>query len=222
MGLSDRDYMHERKPSFSEGKKSRKNTALRSTLSMILTWIFILFLLYKSFLWWDSKQQTRKEINPSLEITTPASTTIGIAPRYIPPETGRRQEDYPSRTDQPSTNKQSITKCVINGQVSFTDGVCPNGATTSNVTVNTSNVGTVPATKFVPTSLPVQIYQAPTLQPIAEIQNARSTNEAECNFLRQQIDYFDALARQPQSGQAQDNISAERKKLRSRQFALGC
>ena len=222
MSLSDRDYMHEREPILYGEKRSRQNTSSRSTLSMILTWIFILFLLYKSFLWWDSKHQTHKEINPGLEITTQGSRPIRIAPPYVPPETGPRQENYSSRTDQPSINKNSITKCVINGQVSFTDGACPTGARTSNVTVHTSNIGTGPAPKFVPTSLPVQTYQAPTLQPIAEIQNARSTNEDECKSLGQQIDNFDALARQPQSAQTQDNISAERRKLRSRQFALGC
>ncbi len=44
----------------------------------------------------------------------------------------------------------------------------------------------------------------------------------ECRSLRSQIDAFDAQARQPQSGQMQDWISAQKKKARERWFRVGC
>ena len=34
--------------------------------------------------------------------------------------------------------------------------------------------------------------------------------------------HYDAMARQPQSGQMQDWITAERKKVRDKQFSLRC
>jgi hypothetical protein len=46
--------------------------------------------------------------------------------------------------------------------------------------------------------------------------------QAECKALDAQIQQYDSMARQPQSGQAQDRISAKRKKARDRQFQLKC
>ena len=46
--------------------------------------------------------------------------------------------------------------------------------------------------------------------------------KAVCESLSAQVTHFDALARQPQSGQMQDWITAERKKVRDKQFSLRC
>ena len=46
--------------------------------------------------------------------------------------------------------------------------------------------------------------------------------KAVCESLKAQITNFDALARQPQSGQMQDWITSERKKVRDKQFSLRC
>lgn len=45
---------------------------------------------------------------------------------------------------------------------------------------------------------------------------------SECKALDAQISQFDAMARQPQSGQTQDWITGEKKKARDRQFRIGC
>lgn len=44
----------------------------------------------------------------------------------------------------------------------------------------------------------------------------------ECKALDVQITQFEAMARQPQSGQMQDWITGEKKKARDRQFGLKC
>jgi hypothetical protein len=46
--------------------------------------------------------------------------------------------------------------------------------------------------------------------------------QSECSALDRDIAKYDALARQPQSGQTQDWISAQRKKARDRQFEIKC
>lgn len=46
--------------------------------------------------------------------------------------------------------------------------------------------------------------------------------QAECKALEAQIRQYDAMARQLQSGQTQDRISAKRKKARDRQFQIKC
>ena len=54
----------------------------------------------------------------------------------------------------------------------------------------------------------------------------RQTNQpdrtAECSALAASIQQYDAMARQPQSGQTQDWITAQRKKARDRQFQIKC
>jgi len=44
----------------------------------------------------------------------------------------------------------------------------------------------------------------------------------ECKALGANISHYDAMARQPQSGQTQDWISAQRRAARDRQFKLRC
>lgn len=46
--------------------------------------------------------------------------------------------------------------------------------------------------------------------------------QAQCKALDAQIQRYDAMARQPQTGQTQDWISAQRKTARDRQFQLRC
>jgi hypothetical protein len=48
------------------------------------------------------------------------------------------------------------------------------------------------------------------------------SQRGECDALAQQIQHWDAMARQPQSAQMQDWIRAERHKTRDRQWTLRC
>jgi hypothetical protein len=57
----------------------------------------------------------------------------------------------------------------------------------------------------------------------ATINDSSATNRiSECKALDAQITQFDAMARQPQTGQMQDWISGEKKKARDRQFQIHC
>lgn len=53
-------------------------------------------------------------------------------------------------------------------------------------------------------------------------QASGNDRQAECKALDAQVQQYDAMARQPQSGQMQDWISAQRKKARDRQFQIKC
>lgn len=52
--------------------------------------------------------------------------------------------------------------------------------------------------------------------------NAGSDQPSECKALAAQITQYDAQARQPQSGQMQDWITAQKRRARDRQFQLRC
>ena len=68
-------------------------------------------------------------------------------------------------------------------------------------------------TTITTTNANTQIYSnaAPTLG-----------TKAVCESLSAQVTNYDAMARQPQSGQMQDWITAERKKVRDKQFSMRC
>lgn len=62
-----------------------------------------------------------------------------------------------------------------------------------------------------------------TVTRTTTINNSSATNRlAECKALEAQITQLDAQARQPQSGQMQDWIAAQKKKARDRQFHIPC
>lgn len=53
-------------------------------------------------------------------------------------------------------------------------------------------------------------------------QSSGDDRQTECKALNAQIQQYDSMARQPQSGQTQDWITAQRKKARDRQFQIKC
>ena len=63
---------------------------------------------------------------------------------------------------------------------------------------------------------------APAQQQVTVTQSPGNSKQAECVSLNAQIAQFDATARQPQSGQSEDRITAERRSARDRQFSLRC
>lgn len=58
--------------------------------------------------------------------------------------------------------------------------------------------------------------------PNAATTNNSQNKQNECPYIDARIKQLDQLARQPQSGQAQDAISEERRRLRDRQFQIPC
>jgi len=182
----------------------------------------MLFLLYQSFLWFESYKEARNKIMPSSKIETPEKKTATNHGKNVPSTTERSRQNAPAGSALPVPDtRNTVTKCLLNGQVTFTDGKCPSGSTNSYVTVSTGNFINVLPPTFVPTTPKIQ-PRVVMQQPAAETNNVASMKESECGFLNHQVDQLDGLARQPLSSQSQDSISEQRKKYRSRQFALHC
>ena len=217
--------MNRREPTVFSTGSSRNVHSLRSILLAVLTWLSILFLLYKAFLWWEVQ---RKPIPQSLQQGTVVAPLANTKPQEaiaLPPRTYRHLEQSPLAFDSSTTDKRTVRKCVVDGHISFTDRPCPNGAITSSVTVSTANVGTIaPIAPIAPPEPVMQIRQQVVIAqvPNTQAQSSFATKQVECAYFEMEIKRIDEAARQPQSGQAQDVLSEERKKVRSRQFALHC
>ena len=135
--------MNRREPTVFSTGASRNDHSLRSILLAVLTWLSVLFLLYKAFLWWEAQHKPIPQPVPQATVTAPLADTRPSAPNALPPRAYRHVEQSPLALDPSATDKRTVRKCVVDGHTTFTDRPCPNGAKTSSVTVNTANVGTI-------------------------------------------------------------------------------
>lgn len=222
MSFSDREYMTRREPSVFSPKRRPADRSLHSTLWMVLIWLSALYVLYKVFLWWDVQQRPSRLTMPNAEVIAPVAGSGHTISNKLPPKTYAPQA--PSQLEPaPSTNDtRTVRKCLSQGSVTFTDKTCPDGSVTSHITVNTANVGTVAPEA---TQAPREQFASPTVAetpPATATKSTAMSNQAACHSLEMAIQHIDSMARQPQSAQVQDALSAKRKKARSKQFALHC
>ncbi len=213
MGLMDRDYMkrEERERPFSP-LPERSST---STLKMVLIFLAVLYGLFKiSSLLLDTGGYSFNK--PPLVKSSPS--IINTEPRQLsfpPPE----RNQYNTEDARPGS--RTITKCIVNGKTSYGDAGCPSGSTTTQV-VTKSNHNLMAA---IPVPVVAQAAEPFDPLPLIVQSNADSNYAAiksECEALNKRIEYLDAMARQPLSGQTHDWIRDERKKARDRQFHIPC
>jgi hypothetical protein len=227
MGLADRDYMRNRRRagsgvdvtdvSFLRPKEER---SAASILTIVLTWLLLLFALYKGAGWWLNEQPIPKATLPMLE-TSPAPARPAPVPKQeipSPPLAARPAAPAAAPAHVPNV----ITKCTINGKTTYSDAVCPKGGVLGTVEIDPhQNVFEAP--RVAPTRPSAQEPAPPQRTTDSETNhNIHANRKAECELLGQHITRLDAWARQPQSAQSQDRIREERKLARDRQFQLRC
>ena len=213
MGLMDRDYMREpdRKNPFSPPPEK----SVLGWLVKVSVFVVLIYLGFKLATWLDVNRRSASK--QAIEVTAPEVKRIA-EPTF--------QQPVPQTIIYPpaqslSAEQAVITKCVVQGKVSYGDGACPVGAVASGV-ITKNNHNLVAAVKV---SLPVQATtKEPPLPMSAQVNPGvdYAAIKAECVALEERIKYLDSLARQPQSGQTQDWIRSERKKARDRQFGIQC
>lgn len=212
MGLIDRDYMQERNRQRPFSPPPERFGAL----GKILIFVAVLFLLYLAADWKLNQRAPRKLNTPlpaEIEtLTRPATTST---PSLQPP----RPETSHSNPPQATGSTRTVTKCVVNGKTSYGDAECAHGSVVSQVTTRTDHNLMEPVRPQTPTRQETTtVYETVVTQSTTSAHNSKS----ECGSLDQQIRHLDSMARQPQSGQTQDWITAERKRLRDRQFRIPC
>lgn len=132
---------------------------------------------------------------------------------------------------RPSNAFHGISKCLQNGQTSYSNDGCPIGATQQQVALydtagiedkSREQLAAIRATNRL-TSRPAGRAEGLVIQHVAH-QNTTSAADKkwECEQLKKQIDLVDASARQPQSAHSQDRLRARKKELRDRYSALRC
>jgi len=217
MAFEDREYMRDR----IDGDKVlpfRPAPQKTSVFTIALCVVAALYLLYQATLWWQSKQPSTKPTSAPSAAIPIAETPDADAPR-VPHASLQSQANQPPA---PGT----VSKCVLNGKVTYSDAACPKDAVVGSVKL--------------PPPVPVDAYQQARTAPIpsAVFQQSGAGSEpqptlhtpsqaapaksAECKLLDEHVRQIDIRALQPQSLQQQDVLREDRKKARDRQFFLGC
>lgn len=179
----------------------------------IATVLVLLALVYAGYRLWDSSSDPASPPKSRQDTSTTSQT-------LPPPQTSAPPQSAAPAPPAPGT--RIVSKCVVNGKTLYSDNACPQGSTGSQVITKSDHnlmAGLPPARMAAADRVqPV----APSMSTLAQAGNPFSDKASECAFINSEIKRLDALARQPQSGQMQDWITAERKKLRDRQFRIPC
>lgn len=208
----------------------RPKASRQDKLWTVLTWVSLAFLLYKGFVWIESWQEARsaKFRSQPDETATQAPPILDSTPSTPSPMARAAPSPSAALPAANQTGIRSVTKCVLGGSVSFTDGDCPLGAKRSAISVDVSLVGTVDPV-LSNTEPPVDALRSPIHQqhPKTPSNAMRAPNKseiktAECSFLKLRIEQIDAATRQLLTLQQQDMYRAERRQVRQREADLGC
>lgn len=182
-------------------------SSVKNWLIGILTVIAVVYLGFRSVHWLQNSRPPSKAVETVYpNAKQPPSKAISTSPAQNRP-----------------VEANVVTKCVLQGKVSYSDDGCPQGAITSKVATNT-NQNLMAAIK-VPVAVQATNPEQPLPLPMTAQVNpgaAYASLKAECAELEARIKYLDSMARQPQSGQTQDWIREERKKARDRQARITC
>ena len=155
-------------------------------------------------------ERTRVWIRPAEQELPRARPPVVLepAPMFVPPTT------------------RTVAKCVVNGQVTYSDGCT--GASSQTLIVEAGDVpepqGLTAYQREMLRSADARIARdaAAARADTAAMQRTYVSNRGECAALAESIRSLDAMARQPLSGYQQDDIRKQRQALTSRQFALRC
>ena len=179
----------------------------------LATVLVLLALVYAGYRVWESSSD---RASPP---TTRQDTSATSQP-LPPPLTLAQPQSAAPAPQAPGTH--IVTKCVVNGKTLYSDNACPQGSAGTQVVTKADHnlmAGLTPAQMAAADRVqPV----APSMSTLAQPGNPISDKASECAFINSEIKRLDALARQPQSGPTQDWITAERKRLRDRQFRIPC
>jgi len=213
MGLMDRDYMHEKRHQRPFSPPPERFDL--GTLGMALAFVVALFFLYK-VADWKLNHRAAQRASQAL-----AESALQIAPRPAQaPTQALPTQPADQNTPNATAGISKVTKCVVNGRISYGDGSCPQGSVSSQITTR-ANHNLIAAVR--PEAL--SQIEAPAIQHIVEVQTSSfnvAAKKSECQSLNAKIEHWDAMARQPQGAQTQDWIRDQRKKARDRQFLIRC
>ncbi len=183
-------------------------------------WIIAVFALallilggYKGYQWWAAEHSVPVETEAAAPVSEPAASaaeqnTPDKPADAPPPPTGEADLRAPA-----VAGDNIINKCVMGGQVTYTNDPCPEGSTT----------GTVEATAIDPNGVTgFTGDKAPAATERAPASDDPSQRAAECDYLAAEIARMDYEFKQPLPPPVLDQIATDLKNAREQGASLKC
>ena len=246
MGLADRDYMRER-----HREEDRRNpfsppaaSGLRSTIWAVACWASIAYLLFKGFAWWEQQRKPAGSPPPTVRMAPAAVGPQIKGPDHLSAKT--QEQGMPTQrttaegpaggasreiTLPPQTGANVVSKCVVNGVVTYSDRECSGRASRQVPIDPNANLadGMPGASAHFAGVQPRagQIVYRTSGAVDADLPPGTSTsdsveNQTRCAALEQEVRALDAAARHALPAFEQDRLAARRKLARDAQFRLHC
>lgn len=230
MGLADRDYMRRTTAPRAVSASGPPEASAGLTLLMIVLFMGATYGAYAAWRWWQPPRVSA----PVPLLAAPAEPTRQPSVRKSPSQQPPLQQP-PARNEERGTGSIEgkpaargdgtvrITKCVVNGATTYSDGECPPQASRSIVTVDKrQNLadGLPPAARSF--AQPSAAAQPPVGDTAPSVADPNVRKKSLCLAYEEDIKVIDARARQPLPGWEQDRLAARRKAARDEQFRLRC
>ena len=219
MGLADRDYMRGRQQH--ERASGPSDPSATSTLWIILFFVAFTFVSYKAVTWWQQRQVLKavaaKRVTEQSQPPLPPRADSRLTGNWDP---NRVVSPPAPRLDQQDQTTY-VTKCVIKGGTTYSQGSCAPNANATTVKINRpQNIADSVPIPFPAPQAPRLVAQAGPEYPPAE--SPHVVRKRQCSAYDEAIKQIDARARQPISGGEQDWLAARRKEQRDAQFRMRC
>lgn len=231
MGLSDRDYMHERHRQVlnARPRESRPFTPPKETsvLVMVGWWIAIAFILFKAYDWWHQERQQKRSpaAVPTVTRAVPAPSTE--LPRVRPATSPAAVREKSSTPQQMPYRSGTVYLCRNPDRSTFwTKAPCStHGAVLERLTQVPEDLPFDAQVRIAEERrralTPPRIQASETSTSVAS-PFATVDRKAVCDRLDDRVRELDAIARQPQTASMQDWIRSKRKSVRDAQFRMRC
>ena len=146
-----------------------------------------------------------------------------------PPTVYREPAPRPSKSQAYAPeprNSTGVFKCSVNGRTVYSDSACGAPAATKVLKLQDSSAGFAsPAQERLEDLTANRLDAEQAYQRSVQAQAAKvrvNAIKADCENLGRHVNWLDATARAPQSGQMQDWIKADKARAQTRQFDLHC
>ncbi len=179
---------------------------------------------YQAYRWLVSDVERRRAVAVETPAAPPAATMAPkLAPaESTPPPQAKAPAPAPATTPNegpaPAVTGQAIHKCVVDGQVSYSNQPCPDGATSAPLQPDVAGADANGVTGSAGDSVPAVLVARPAGLSVGD----PGAKGAVCGYLQAEIERLDFEFKQTLPPAVLDHISSQLASLRARQGEAKC
>ncbi len=179
---------------------------------------------YQAYRWLVSDVERRRAVAAEAPAAPPSAPVPSLAPpaERAPPPVAKAPVPAPATTANegpaPAVTGQSVHKCVVDGQVTYSNQPCPDGATPSSLAADVAGTDANGVAGSAGDSVPAVLVARPASLGVGD----PGEHGAVCGYLQAEIERLDFEFKQPLPPAVLDHISSQLAGLRTRQGEAKC